>query len=160
MSNDRAFRSHPLLSGSKAPPYNRVRANHFLDRGLSTMPLSEHEQRILDEIERRLAEEDPKFARGVQSKTPLGQSMRRLRRAIAGFVAGLVLLVAGLLFPDAFFLFGFASFGVMLASAVVIAQSAKSIGRKRAVVPDRPRRETWFDRMEERWKKRFDKDET
>lgn len=124
------------------------------------MPLSEHEQRILDEIERRLADEDPKFARGVQANTPLGQSMRRLRRAVAGFVAGLVLLVAGLLFPDAFFFFGIASFGVMLASAVVIAQSAKSIGRKRAAVPDRPRRETWIDRMEERWKNRFDKDET
>ena len=53
------------------------------------MPLSEHEQRILDEIERRLADEDPKFARGVQAKTPLGQSMRRLRRAVAGFVAAL-----------------------------------------------------------------------
>lgn len=124
------------------------------------MPLSEHEQRILDEIERRLAEEDPKFARGVQAKTPLGQSVRRLRRAVAGFVAGLILLVAGLFFPDAFFLFGIAAFGVMLASAVVIAQSAKNIGRKRAAVPDQPSRQTWIDRMEDRWKKRFDKDET
>ncbi len=31
------------------------------------MPLSEHEQRILAEIERRLLEEDPKFAQQVGS---------------------------------------------------------------------------------------------
>lgn len=123
------------------------------------MPLSEHEQRILDEIERRLVEEDPKFARGVQSKTPHGQSLRRLRRAIAGFAAGLALLVSGLLFPDAFFIFGIAAFAVMLASAVVIASTVKAIGRKRVAVPDQKQRGTWFDKMEERWKKRFDKDE-
>ena len=29
------------------------------------MPLSEHEQRILDEIERRLAEEDPRLVESV-----------------------------------------------------------------------------------------------
>ena len=124
------------------------------------MPLSEHEQRILDEIERRLADEDPKFARGVQTKTPQGQSVRRLRRAIAGFVSGLMLLLAGLFFPDAFFLFGIAAFGVMLASVVVIASAAKSMERKHPVAVDGTKRDTWFDRMEDRWKKRLDKDDT
>jgi len=125
------------------------------------MPLSEHEQRILDEIERRLADEDPKFARGVQTKTPQGQSVRRLRRAIAGFVSGLMLLLAGLFFPDAFFLFGFAAFGVMLASVVAIASAVKNMERTRpSVVSDASPRSTWVDRMEERWKKRFDKDDT
>ncbi len=31
------------------------------------MPLSDHEQRILEEIERRLVAEDPKFAREVSA---------------------------------------------------------------------------------------------
>ena len=49
------------------------------------MPLSEHEQRILAEIERRLLEEDPKFAHQVGSsfRAHLG---RRLKLAVAGFV--------------------------------------------------------------------------
>ncbi|HEX9695474.1 MAG TPA: DUF3040 domain-containing protein [Actinomycetota bacterium] len=123
------------------------------------MPLSEHEQRILDEIERRLVDEDPKFARGVKSSTPHGQSLRRLRRAIGGFAAGLALLVAGLLFPDAFFILGIVAFGVMVASAVVIASTVKAIGHKRAVSVDQTQRGTWFDKMEDRWKKRFEKDE-
>ncbi|HVL89011.1 MAG TPA: DUF3040 domain-containing protein [Actinomycetota bacterium] len=122
------------------------------------MPLSEHEQRILDEIERRLVEEDPKFARGVHAKTPHGQSLRRLRRGIMGFAAGLALLISGLLIPDAFFLFGIAAFAVMLASAVVIASSVKAIGHK-PVAPDQKKRGAWFDKMEDRWKKRFEKDE-
>lgn len=122
------------------------------------MPLSEHEQRILDEIERRLVQEDPKFARGVQSKTPHGQSLRRLRRAIAGFAAGLALLVAGLLVPDAFFILGIGAFAVMLASAVVIASTVKAIGHKPATEENK-KRGAWFDKMEDRWKKRFDKDE-
>ena len=46
------------------------------------MPLSEHEQRILAEIERRLLEEDPKFAHQVGSsfRAHLG---RRLKLAVA-----------------------------------------------------------------------------
>lgn len=124
------------------------------------MPLSEHEQRILDEIERRLVEEDPKFARGVHAKTPHGQSLRRLRRAIMGFAAGLGLLVAGLIVSKAFFVFGIVAFGVMLASAVVIASTVKAIGPKPlAGEQSQKKRGAWFDKMEDRWKKRFEKDE-
>lgn len=121
------------------------------------MPLSEHEQRILDEIERKLAEEDPKFARGVTAKTPRGQAVRRLKRAVAGFVMGFCLLLAGLLVTEAFLLLGVAAFGVMLASVVVIASTAKHLGRDTAAEASKPA--TWMTRMEERWKKRFDKDE-
>ncbi len=46
------------------------------------MPLSEHEQKILEEIERQLYEQDPKFARNVASKARKGHSARNLRRGI------------------------------------------------------------------------------
>ena len=57
------------------------------------MPLSEHEQRILAEIERRLLEEDPKFAHQVGSsfRAHLG---RRLKLAVAGFVLGLIVVIS------------------------------------------------------------------
>ena len=58
------------------------------------MPLSEHEQRMLDEIERALYEDDPKFATSVNVSR-----IRRRRPIVAGclFVAGLVALVVGVI---------------------------------------------------------------
>ncbi|MGF7123865.1 DUF3040 domain-containing protein [Rhodococcus sp. TAF43] len=59
------------------------------------MPLSEHEQRMLDQIESALYAEDPKFAstvRGGRMRAPAGK--RRLQ-AVALFALGLVLLIAG-----------------------------------------------------------------
>ena len=51
------------------------------------MPLSDHEQRILAEIERRLLEEDPKFAHQVGSSFR-AHLARRLKLAVAGFILG------------------------------------------------------------------------
>lgn len=121
------------------------------------MPLSEHEQRILDEIERKLAEEDPKFARGVTAKTPRGQAVRQLKRAVAGFALGFIVLIAGLLFPKIFLVLGITAFAVMLASAVVIARNASHLARERT--SSAAKQPKWMSRMEERWKKRFDKDD-
>ena len=50
------------------------------------MPLSEHEQRLLDQIERALYAEDPKFASTVRSTDLRTHMRRRLRRAAAVFV--------------------------------------------------------------------------
>ncbi|MGZ6793086.1 MAG: DUF3040 domain-containing protein, partial [Mycobacteriales bacterium] len=47
------------------------------------MPLSEHEQRLLDQIERALYAEDPKFATTVRSTDLRTHMRRRLRRAVA-----------------------------------------------------------------------------
>ena len=45
------------------------------------MPLSEHEQRLLDQIERALYQEDPKFASSVRATDLRTHMRRRLRRA-------------------------------------------------------------------------------
>ncbi|NLG44930.1 DUF3040 domain-containing protein [Gordonia sp. (in: high G+C Gram-positive bacteria)] len=61
------------------------------------MPLSEHEQRMLDEIESALYAEDPKFVSSVtRHKVGLPNARRRLVVAL-GFLAGLALLVGGLM---------------------------------------------------------------
>ena len=59
------------------------------------MPLSDHEQRLLEQMERALYAEDPKFA-----TTMRGADLRRRyrRRAVAAafvFVIGIVLLMTG-----------------------------------------------------------------
>ena len=63
------------------------------------MPLSEHEQRLLDQIERALYAEDPKFASNVRGARMRSLSHRRRLQGIALFVLGLLLLGAGVVLP-------------------------------------------------------------
>lgn len=60
------------------------------------MPLSEHEQRLLEQIEQALYAEDPKFASAVRSTDLRSHYRRRLFRGTVLFVVGVGLLVAGL----------------------------------------------------------------
>ena len=84
------------------------------------MPLSEEELRLLEQMERALSEEDPKFA-----STLRGTSLRRSarRRAIAAgvvFVLGIGLLMGGAMSGNALGIaIGIGGFVVMLASATV-----------------------------------------
>ena len=63
------------------------------------MPLSEHEQRLLDQIESALYAEDPKFASSVRAGRGLSGGRRRGVQAVAVFILGLVLLVGGVALP-------------------------------------------------------------
>jgi hypothetical protein len=58
------------------------------------VPLSEHEERILAEIERRLAAEDPRFAARARRPMRGWSRSRRLRLAIGLGVLGLLFLLA------------------------------------------------------------------
>lgn len=62
------------------------------------MPLSDHEQRMLDQIESALYAEDPKFASSVRGGTLRAPSTRRRLQGVGLFVAGLAMLVAGVAF--------------------------------------------------------------
>ncbi len=57
------------------------------------MPLSEHEQRILAELEESLSKQDPRFAKNVRETNVYSHGGRRVRWGIAGFVAGLLILI-------------------------------------------------------------------
>ena len=58
------------------------------------MPLSEHEQRLFEQIERSLAE-DPKFASAVRASDPRVHTRRRLLVAAGIIIVGLALVVYG-----------------------------------------------------------------
>ncbi|MFN2614096.1 MAG: DUF3040 domain-containing protein [Actinomycetota bacterium] len=125
------------------------------------MPLSEHEQRILDEIERRLAAEDPKFARSATLATPRGVAVRRIKRAFAGLVLGLGLLIAGLIAglndPNLLFALGLSGFAVMLFFIVSMMKASKTLGASSAMSASDHHNPSWFSRAEERWRKRFER---
>lgn len=81
------------------------------------MPLSEEELRLLEQMERALVEEDPKFA-----STLRGTSMRRSarRRALAAglvFAVGVAVLMTGAITSQV--VIGIVGFVVMLASATL-----------------------------------------
>ena len=80
------------------------------------MPLSEHEQRMLEQIEKALYAEDPKFAHSVRARDPRVHYRRRVILAIIGFLLGVGLLVAGVIIK--YIPMGVAGFLVMLACAM------------------------------------------
>lgn len=61
------------------------------------MPLSDHEQRLLDEIEQALYAEDPKFAATVRSARRRSRTRRSMGLCILGVLAGLALVLVGLI---------------------------------------------------------------
>ncbi|MGP3971579.1 DUF3040 domain-containing protein, partial [Streptomyces sp. 6N223] len=60
------------------------------------MPLSDHEQRMLEQMERALYAEDPKFATALEGSELRTYTRKRVYQAIAGFLLGITLLMVGL----------------------------------------------------------------
>ncbi|MGH2528712.1 MAG: DUF3040 domain-containing protein [Actinomycetota bacterium] len=89
------------------------------------MPLSEHEQQILEEIERRLAEEDPRLVEAVSRTSLYTHLARRIRWTSLAFLAGFVMLM---LFPVSLGI-AIAGFGVMLLAALLIYRYLKQLGK-------------------------------
>lgn len=90
------------------------------------MPLSEHEQRILAELEDSLVRQDPQFAERVRSETVYRHAGRHCKWAGAGFVAGVVVLVA---FYSESVLAGLAGVAIMFVSAVIFERNLRRMGK-------------------------------
>ncbi|MGH9129391.1 MAG: DUF3040 domain-containing protein [Acidimicrobiales bacterium] len=91
------------------------------------MPLSEHEQRILEEIERSFYEHDPVTARRFETETVARQAARACKWASLGFGCGLALLLAT--FTDSVWLGG-AGFMVMVFASVHFERNLRLLGRE------------------------------
>ncbi|OLR94185.1 DUF3040 domain-containing protein [Actinokineospora bangkokensis] len=133
------------------------------------MPLSEHEQRLLDQIERALYAEDPKFASTVRGARLRRPSRRRRLLGIALFIVGAALLVLGvalnLWFPVVSLLGFLVMFGGVLLTLTSLRRGAADPGggeggtesRGGGATPAR-NRSSFSQRMEERFKRRFDEE--
>ncbi|MER7277365.1 DUF3040 domain-containing protein [Dactylosporangium sp. NPDC000244] len=122
------------------------------------MPLSEHEQRLFDQIERSLAE-DPKFASAVRATDPRFHAKRRMIAAGILLLAGMALLVYGVAISIP--LLGVGGFLVMLCALAFGVQAYRrgqstdlhAVGGT-ATRRTRQRRGGLVDRLEERWRRR------
>ena len=90
------------------------------------MPLSEHEQRQLEQIEQSLYADYPKLAQAVRAKDPRIHYKRRVVQAAIGFLLGVGLLLAGVVSKVIFI--GVGGFVVMLACAMWALTSWRHMG--------------------------------
>ncbi len=144
------------------------------------MPLSEEELRLLEQMERALVAEDPKFASTLRGTRMRQNARRRMILGILAFVVGVTVLMAGAVLRIT--PLGIAGFVVMLGSAYLALTAWRGqAGGGAAADPDagsssdrglrviqggktkRPRRGrgakshgTMMQRLEERWRRRRD----
>ena len=96
--------------------------------GIATVPLSEDEQRILQQIEQQFYESDPGFAGELGTHTLYVHHLRRMKWAGVLFVVGVVILVMSL-WQESTFLAAFAGFVVMLGAALWFEHHLRKLGR-------------------------------
>lgn len=129
------------------------------------MPLSEHEQRLLDQIERELYAADPKFAHAVRTTNPQSHYKRQVIKAALGLVIGISVLMAGLVVSKGTLSVAISVTGflLMLASGVWALSSWKrmtGIGGDSDAGPAggrasrRQQQSGFMNRLEERWRRR------
>lgn len=129
------------------------------------MPLSENEQKLLEQMERALSAEDPRFASQMKGGTRPAASRRRIAIGVGGVVVGLALVVLGV--ATSTVLYGGIGFAVMVAgvawamtptrgslSAVDGEASRRTRSPRRGRTPGGNRQSSFGERMEERWDKR------
>ncbi|MDP2013103.1 MAG: DUF3040 domain-containing protein [Actinomycetota bacterium] len=123
------------------------------------MPLSEHEQRLLEQMERALYEDDPKFATSLRSSSMARASRGRAAFGVLVVFAGIALLVTSMALQAT--PLGIIGFAVMLVGAVLVYTAFQSprVSAETAEAaqgaPKAPSSKTSFmDRVEGRWRKR------
>ena len=130
------------------------------------MPLSEEELRLLEQMERALVEEDPKFASTLRGTTPTRLARRRIALGAVLLIAGIALLVGAVLLSQPVLMLGG---GALAITAVMTPRPAPSTevrqsshagfgvvdGSKSARRPRRTRsHHSFMERVEERWRNR------
>jgi len=137
------------------------------------VPLSEHEQRQLEQIEQALYREDRRLGRLVRSSDPRVHYKRRVVQAVFGFVLGAGMVVAGVLVPYVWLTV--TGFIVMLLCGMWALGSWRHMSGLAAVGRDgvvtRPRRRRtrrrnrgqaarpgMMERLDERWRRRQEGD--
>jgi len=129
------------------------------------VPLSEHEQRLLEQMERALYAEDPKFASSLRSAAPRPGGRRRAIIGVLTALVGVGLLVTGA--ATSLVVVGVLGFVVMLGGTFLVVITLRPQPAAPAAAPGRPAaspkaakasKSGFMDRVEERFRKRREGD--
>lgn len=129
------------------------------------MALSEQERKLLEQLEASLMADDPKFAETLRGDSHFRIHRRRATLAGLGFLAGLVILVAGMQIHP---LVSVAGFVAMLVAAIIGISSWQRVSNEGAPLKPHPdssptsagrtapgeNKQEFMDRLEERWRRR------
>jgi hypothetical protein len=115
------------------------------------MALSEQEQKLLEEMERNLLQDDAAFANKVKSVGASNKSAGKLVAGVLTTLVGLGLLVYAVILQVAFF--GVIAFVVMLAGLVVASSNFRLPN-----MPKLPEAGGGKNYFEDRWNQRFNND--
>jgi Protein of unknown function (DUF3040) len=124
------------------------------------MPLSEQEQRLLEEMERSLYHNDADFVASVGA-TRLRPNYRSIALGVLLAVAGIVALIAGVALQQLWL--GILGFAVMFTGVLVALSPSRSVRRAASQRPAAPRSsksrgtdQGFMDRLNDRWDRRQD----
>jgi hypothetical protein len=146
-----------LILGLAAPAVADLRGG--------AVPLSEHEQRLLEQMEKALYAEDPKLASTLRGSHLRPTDRRRLILGVLGILVGLGLLLAGVMTPV--WGLGVIGFLVMLIGAWYAIHRPASAATGPAAAPGgssgrstkrsaKSSKGSFMDRLEQRWDRRRD----
>jgi hypothetical protein len=128
------------------------------------MPLSDHEQNLLAQMERALYAEDPTFANNLRTSTAGRASRGKAAVGVLAVIGGMGLVLAGV--ATMIIALGVVGFVVMLVGALltysaftnvsVVTGAAEGESGQPAAKskPAKPAKPGFMDRMEERWRER------
>ncbi len=136
------------------------------------MPLSEHEQRQLEQIEQALYRENRRLGRVVRSSDPRVHYRRRVVQAASGFGVGAGMVAAGVILPMVWLAVG--GFAVMLVCGIWALNSWRHMSgvalgvagrgtpgqrrRRRQKNRGSGNRSAMMERLDERWRRRQEGD--
>jgi hypothetical protein len=125
------------------------------------VPLSDHEQRLLDEIEQALYADDPKFAASVRAARTRSRTRRSAVLCLLGVLAGLALVLVGLI--ATIIALSVIGFVLVVASCGYAVQLVRGRGAHNGTASSptgggsrAPRQGGLKGRMEDRLRRRFD----
>lgn len=125
------------------------------------MPLSEHEQRLLDQIEQALYAEDPKFVSSVRSARPRSRVRMMLALSAIGVLLGLAVVLIGL--TENLIVVGVLGFVLIVGSCVAAASALRGPRQSTAAAINNTtasnaasRQNNLRTKMEDRMRRRFE----
>ncbi len=132
------------------------------------MPLSEEEQRLLEQMEEALAAEDPKFVSALRGSSTRTRHKRLTALGVVGFIVGVAVLMTGAVLKLT--IVAVAGFVLMLALAYVALANFRRLGdpdlpdnvhpigngKSSSSKATAPRQSGFMNRMEDRWRRRRD----